>query len=66
MSRHLSIPPSPPATSAAWRFLVAGVPLTLLLDLARASRLDSKALLRQEAVAELAAAEWAETAAQAH
>jgi hypothetical protein len=42
-----------------WTCLTAGIPLTLLLDLAAAPRLDSKSVLVTEAVAALAAEEWA-------
>jgi hypothetical protein len=44
-----------------WTCLTAGIPLTLLLDLAAGPGFDSRALLAEEAVAALAAAEWRAT-----
>ena len=38
----------------AWRCLTAGIPLTLLLDLAAGDALDSRALLAQEHAASVA------------
>ena len=43
-----------------WRCLVAGIPLTLLIDLAAGEELDSAGVLAAEQVATLAAAAWAE------
>jgi hypothetical protein len=70
-TRHLERPamparlaPNPPAPTptprpTAWRCLTAGIPLSLLLDLAAGEQLDSRALLRDEEVAALAAGAWA-------
>jgi hypothetical protein len=51
-----------PARLDAWTCLTAGIPLTLLLDLAAGAQLDSRAVLEGEAVGTLVAQEWAETA----
>ena len=48
------IPPTP------WTCLTAGIPLTLLLDLAAGDGLASAEILATEQVAQLAAAEWDE------
>jgi hypothetical protein len=45
-------PPTP------WTCLTAGIPLTLLLDLAAGDRLVSAEILAIEQAAQLAAAEW--------
>ena len=45
----------------AWTCLTAGIPLTLLLDVAAGPELDSRAVLAEEAVAALAGAEWERT-----
>ena len=52
MTRHLD----------PWTCLTAGIPLTLLLDVAAGPQLDSKAVLTEEAAGALAAEEWAATA----
>lgn len=41
-----------------WTVLTAGIPLTLLLDLAAAETLDSAAILAQEQATALAVAAW--------
>jgi hypothetical protein len=56
---------SPAAPTVAWRCLSAGLPLTLLIDLAAGERLDSAALLQDEEVAALAGSAWAQTEQQA-
>ncbi len=46
----------------AWRCLRAGIPLTLLLDLAAGPGLDSVAILQDEEVAGMVIDEWAAAA----
>jgi methylthioribose-1-phosphate isomerase len=53
-------PARPSGPLAAWDCLTAGIPLTLLLDLAAGAALDSAAVLHDEEVATLAASAWAE------
>jgi hypothetical protein len=61
-------PPDPPLggqmdrPNPAWAALTAGIPLTLLLDLAAAVALDSPAILAEEQAAALVSAAWAEVA----
>jgi hypothetical protein len=52
-----------PPRPTAWECLTAGLPLTLLLDLAAGPALDSAALLQDEEAAALAALAWAEARA---
>jgi hypothetical protein len=51
--------------SVAWECLAAGIPLTLLLDLAAGTEIDSHEILADEQAAELEAAAWAGAAAAA-
>jgi hypothetical protein len=56
----MSARPVSPLLWHPWRCLHAGVPLTLLIDLAAGDALDSSGILAAEQVATLVASAWAE------